>query len=108
MESGLLSEYSANRSFGQYLEFRDINENHRLDAVDPFILTGVGNVDDWGIVIMYVPTDKLLYSRTILNKPFFLEEHEYEYDPCVRFPILGIFIFGLLALMAYIQGRNFY
>jgi hypothetical protein len=107
MESGLLSEYSANRSFGQYLEFRDINENGKLDVIDVFIISGAVYIEEWGIVVTYEPIGKSLYSRTISNEPFSIsEELEKENDRDIFILIFLMNVGGLLLILVNIYTRK--
>lgn len=108
MESGLLSEYSANRSFGQYLEFRDVNENGKLDVIDVFIISGAIYIKDWGIVMTYELIGKSIYSRTLSNEPFSIsdEEEEKEIDREIFLLIFEMNVFGLLVILVYIYFRR--
>jgi hypothetical protein len=106
-ETGLFSEYAENRSYGERLEFTDANQNGKLDPGDIFKLTGVGIIDDWGIVITYEPTGKTLYSKTIFNEPFFLEEDEKDYDnTLLQILVITFIVVSLLLVLVYIYTRK--
>lgn len=105
-ETGLLSEYSENNEFGKYLEFKDTNNNGKLDAADIFIIPQKGVSENWGIVFTYEPSGTELASRTLSNKEFPLKENEKEYDPTIYILIFDIHLISLFLILVYIYTRK--
>ena len=104
IETGMLSDYSQNSSYGYFLGFRDNNVNSRLDGGDIFYVYEHGEVlPSWGIILTYEKTGGIITSSTISGEHFTLEgKKEPDDRMLIRYTVLILMIFNLLIILAVV------
>jgi hypothetical protein len=105
IETGLLSEYSRNSSYGYFIGFEDLNANSKIDSPDTFYIYGHGEVlPSWGIVLTYEKTGRILTSSTISGEHFSLKENRKEPDDSlmIRYTVMTLMLFNLLIILAVV------
>jgi hypothetical protein len=107
IETGLLSEYSINNVSWHYLDYKDVNNNDRLDAVDIIIVQNKGDVNEnWFVVLTYESSGTTIASSLLSNKEFSIKEEEQDYDPRYYILFYEINIFILVLVLVYIYTRK--